>query len=254
MRYLTYTEILKLEKKLENSDLVIESVLDQQYKLNIRIKTLTRSNNGFGYPEYSLPEFIDPIVKYDFIFSVSSNRKEFFFDILSRLLQVGFGTKIIISPIDRRDYKLGNVELKEIKIDTEVVESTQIYEHSISDKNYVRYTYHFSGRLSSILAYITYLEDAIIFFQKIWGYDESGKEYQLLKFNIGSVVSKINDKSKDFLIFDYCFKILPDDYIIDYTGCEILNNGTIITYGNSETLYENEICFSRDNRLGDILN
>ena len=250
MIYLTVDEILNWNKRLEKSDYCIESVYDNTHSYpNIRV--CRKKINTL----MTLPESEDPAIKYDFIFSVASNRKEFLHSIISILLkQEQLGTKIIISPTDNKNYKIGQVELKSIHLKDSIIESISSHEHSIGDKNYTRYAYRFVGRLSNIIAYIKYLEDAIIFFQKIWGYDETGKEYRLLKFNIGDVISKVNDKSKDLLIFDYFYLLSNHVYAIDYIACEILTNGLILKYGNSEIFHENEICFSRDNRLGDILN
>jgi hypothetical protein len=116
------------------------------------------------------------------------------------------------------------------------------------------YSYTFKGKLSSIMAYVMFLEDTINYFSEIFGYNEDGTEVNLLKFPIGTIVSKSKDKSKDYLVLEYRYKKLDGKYSIDYLISEMISNGLIIKYGDIENGYENDLCYSRNSRIDDILN
>jgi hypothetical protein len=105
------------------------------------------------------------------------------------------------------------------------------------------------------MAYISYLEDAINFFSEIWGYNEDGTEVCLLKYPIGTIVSLSKDKSTDYLVLEYKYRKLDGKYFIDFIASEMLNNkGSVITYGETYTFRESELCYSRNSRIDDILN
>ena len=104
------------------------------------------------------------------------------------------------------------------------------------------------------MAYISYLEDAINFFSEMWGYDKDGSEVCLLKYPIGTIVSTNQDKSKDYLVLDYKYRKLDGKYFIDFIASEMLNEGVIIKYGDIKVFHENDLCYSRNSRIDDILN
>ena len=137
----------------------------------------------------------------------------------------------------------------------DVIETKEVNTHNILEKEYIRYTYHFAGKLSSIMAYIMYLEDSINFFSEIWGYSEDGSEICLLKYPIGTVVSLPKDKSIDYLVLDYKYRKQGSKYSIYFIVSEIMNNkGSVITYGEIYTFRESDLCYSRNSRIDDILN
>jgi len=77
----------------------------------------------------------------------------------------------------------------------------------------------------------------------------------LLKYPIGTIVSKPSDKSTDYLVLDYKYKKLDGKYFIHFVTSEMLNNkGSVITYGEIYTFIESELCYSRNSRIDDILN
>lgn len=90
----------------------------------------------------------------------------------------------------------------------------------------------------------------------IWGYDKDGSEHNLLKYPIGSIVSKVSDKSEDLMVVDYTFSVQYDKYYIDYVVCEMetIPNSLAIKYGKSETLPEDQLTWSRNDRIDNILN
>jgi hypothetical protein len=196
---------------------------------------------------YPSEQTLDPHINYKFSFSVSSNRTEQFFDILNKLLKLPFETYFTYK---EKDY---NIELNG---NSNIVSGKKEETHKLLEKEYTRFTYDFSGKLTHVIAYISCIEDTISYFEKIWGYDEEGREHCLLKYPIGSIVSTTKDKSKDYLVLDYSYeKDTNDNYFVNYQCCEMLNtNSPIIQYGDSNLYYEDELCFSRNNRIDDILN
>ena len=247
MKYLSDTEILNWNRRLERSDYAV-------YPLsNVRsghpdIIFRQKINNGYSPMGEQLVETIDPFIRYDFTFSVASNRKETFFDLFEKLSKESFGTKSIY-----RDQK--SEKIMDITFNDTVIESKEENTHMVYEKEYIRYTYHFAGKLGSIMAYVSYLEDTINFFSEIWGYNEDGTEVCLLKYPIGTVVSKPTDKSTDYLVLDYKYRRLDSKYYIDFVVSEMLNTkGSVITYGEIYTFRESELCYSRNSRIDDILN
>lgn len=239
MKYLTDSEILKWNDRLEKS--------------NFRL--MPRYNTRNGHPDISInyinSQFsgtseikeLDPVIDYEFSFSVIENRKDEFFILLYKLFRVNFGTQISYND---------NSKLIETIKDDEFVKSE--IKHNILNRNFIKYTYKFKGKLSSIIAYISYLEDAINFFQLLWGYNEEGEEICLTKYRIGDIVSFKDDKSKDYLITDYLYNKKGKNYNIDYYVSEmILDSTCIIKYGDTIQASESQITWSRDSRINDIL-
>jgi hypothetical protein len=247
MKYISDSEILNWNRRLEKSDYSVSPVSNNKSAepyIGFRQKV-----NGFspmGGDQFVLT--IDPFIRYDFTFSIASNRTETFFDLFKKLSLEPFGSKTIFSDMN-------NEKITDIRFSDEVIEGKQVNTHYILEKEYVRYTYHFAGKLSSIMAYIMYLEDAINFFSEIWGYSEDGSEVCLLKYPIGTIVSLPKDKSTDYLVLDYKYRKLDGKYYIDFIVSEMINNkGSVITYGEIYTFRESELCYSRNSRIDNILN
>jgi len=247
MKYLSDTEILNWNRRLEKSDYAV-------YPLsNVRsghpdIIFRQKINNGYSPMGEQLVETIDPFIRYDFTFSVASNRKEIFLDLFEKLSKDPFGTKSIY-----RDQK--SEKIMDITFNDTVIESKEMNTHLVFEKEYIRFTIHFAGKLGSIMAYVSYLEDTINFFSEIWGYKEDGTEVCLVKYPIGTIVSLPKDKSTDYLVLDYKYRKLDGKYFIDFISSEMLNNkGSVITYGEIYTFRESELCYSRNSRIDDILN
>lgn len=242
MKYLSDIEILNWNQRLQKGSYMVYPASNSQSSYPHIGFNRVSSPRHWGTEQ--LTETIDPVIRFDFTFSVIENRKDIFFDLLDKLFKEKFITKSVYKD-----------KVSDIKCDQSIIESKDISVHKVLNRSYVRYTYHFSALLSSIMAYVSYMEDAINFFEKMWAYDEEGKEYCLLKYPVGSVVSKEEDKSSDFLVVDYLYEKLYDDYKIDYLASEIIDSpSVIIKYGNVIRFKEHELCFSRNNRIDDILN
>jgi len=249
MKYISDSEILNWNRRLEKSDYSVSPVPNNKSaEPYIGFKQKVNGFSPMGGDQFVLT--IDPFIRYDFTFSIASNRTETFFDLFKKLSLEPFGSKTIFS-----DMNTNNEKITDIRFSDEVIEGKEVNTHYILEKEYVRYTYHFAGKLSSIMAYIMYLEDAINFFSDIWGYSEDGSEICLLKYPIGTVVSKPTDKSTDYLVLDYKYRKIDGKYYIDFIVSEMINNkGSVITYGEIYTFRESELCYSRNSRIDNILN
>lgn len=242
MKYLTDKDILKWNDRLQNS----------AYKL------LPRYNTRNGYPDISISyiteafmgakeivETVESHIKYEFSFSVIENRKDQFQILLEKMFKRELQTHFVYKD------KIQKIEMLK-NSDIEISES----KHSLLNRNFIKYTYKFSGKLPSIVAYISYLEDAITYFQMIWGYDEDGNEICLTKFKVGDIVSFRENKSKDFLVVDYYYDRIGEEYKIDYIISEMMINlnSSVIKYGDVLKESENNLTYSRNNRIDNILN
>lgn len=247
MKYLSDTEILNWNRRLEKSDYAVHPLS------NVRsghpdIIFRQKINNGYSPMGEQLVETIDPFIRYDFTFSIASNRKETFLDLFEKLSKDPFGTKSIY-----RDQK--SEKIMDITFNDTVIESKELNTHLVFEKEYIRFTIHFAGKLGSIMAYVSYLEDTINFFSEIWGYNEDGSEVCLVKYPIGTIVSLPKEKSKDYLVLDYKYRKIDGKYYIDFIVSEMMNNkGSVITYGEIYTFRESELCYSRNSRIDNILN
>lgn len=251
MRYLLDIEILKWNERLEKTPYMVYPKSNLQSS-HPHISFRQKSTNRWGTP-YNTSEFvetIDPhINRYQFVFSVAKNRADNFFDIFYRLREEELGTTTCYTNTNN-DIKIG-----EIKVTDDIVVKKESSEHKISEKEYVRFSFTLTGKLSQIMGYVFYLEDAIEFFSSIWGYNEDGTEEHLIKYPIGTLVSDVDDKSKDYLILDYQYRKVDKKYYIDYEVTEVLGGySSVIKYGEVKIVTENMICFSRNGRIDDILN
>jgi len=184
----------------------------------------------------------DPNIDFKFTFSVSKERSDYFFEIFDRLKKRPFDNKVRLSNGTFEDVSIVGLKPDITKTD-----------HTVSEMEYTRYEYLFSGKASSIIAYTYLLETTIDFFSQIWGYDESGGEHQLLKYPIGSMVCLKKDNSIDYVVIDLDYSTRGSNNIY-YTISEMKMKGTIITYGDAMNVSEKEIVWSRNGRIDDILN
>ena len=253
MKYISDSEILNWNRRLEKSDYSVSPVPNNKsaepyigFKQKVKGFGTTGGTGAYGGDQFVIT--IDPFIRYDFTFSIASNRNEIFFELFKKLSFETFGSKSIY-------HDMNNEKISDIKFNEDVIEGKEVNKHSILEKEYIRHTYHFAGKLSSIMAYVLYLEDTINFFSEIWGYNEDGSEVCLLKYPIGTVVSKPTDKSTDYLVLDYKYRKQGSKYSIDFVASEMMNNkGSIITYGEIYTFRESDLCYSRNSRIDDILN
>ena len=190
---------------------------------------------------------LDPFLKFSFTFSISKNRTEFFWHLFDKWYDSSIENKTIYSD-SSNDEKISTIEVTD-----KIITSKDITEHMVLEKEYTRYNYQFNGKLSSIMAYVMFLEDTIEIFSKIWGYDESGSEHTLTNFSIGDIVCKAGDQSEDYIVLDFSPTKIGKDFYIDYEISKMITKGQIIQYGNIERVSESDIIWSRNSRIDDIL-
>lgn len=188
----------------------------------------------------------DPTLDFRFSFSVAKNRVDNFFHIFDRWYSNQVATKVFYQHGDNSE-KISDISFKSLTINKSEMD------HLVAEKEYVKFTYDLNGRLSAIMMYVTFLEDTIEIFSKLWGYDESGNEHQLTKFSIGEVVSKKDNQSDDYLILDFKAEKGYNDIRVDYEICKMYQVGQIIQYGPAELVSEKNITWNRNSRIDDIL-
>ena len=186
----------------------------------------------------------DHEIDYRFTFSVAKERESEFNEIFEKLKQKPLRNKV----------QKQNGMFAEIKVDIKPIITKTT--HTVYNTEYVRFDYEFKREFySSVIAYVYLLESTIEFFSMIWGYDEDGDEHNLLKFPVGSIVSKPNDKSVDYLVLDLEFYKNGGDPEIRYNICEMVytKKSSVIQYGAVSVEQERNLCWSRTGRIDDIL-
>lgn len=252
MKYLTDSDIIKWSERLPFTLVPRYSNVGSHPDIVIKMETnhFNRLNNNFTPTgEYQIVESDDIMIDYQFSFSVISNRTDHFFNILNRLLNNEFGTKL-----SYRDSN-GKENLTGIYLNKEHLNKIKSEKHTLLKREFTKYTFNLKDKLTSIVCFLSYVEDAIEFFQLIWEYDIDGKEKLLMEYPIGGIVSTLENKSKDYLIIDYDYNRINGKYLVNYILSEIIfeEKSTVIRYGKPMRYEGREICHSRNNRIDDIL-
>ena len=245
-KYLSDSEILSWNDRLNETSYFLIPRYHTQNSLPM-ILFKQRVKNGLGYSHEEVVT-LDPHMKFNFSFSVAKNRVDNFFHIFNKWFSNEIATKTIYQD------KNNNEKISDIHIPDDIVKSKKELNHKIKEKEYTKFSYEFEGKLSSIMAYVMFLEDTIEIFSKIWGYDESGTEHTLTNFSIGDIVSKSGDQSEDYIVLDFFPEKIGKDFHINYGICKMITKGQIIQYGKTEIVKEDEITWSRNSRIDDILN
>jgi hypothetical protein len=245
-KYLSDTEILSWNNRLYDTPYF---VMPKYHSLSsypmIVFKQRILNTSGFNTAEEVIT--LDPQMKFNFSFSVAKNRVDNFFHIFNKWFSNKIETQTIY--IDNSNGE----KISDIQITDDIIKSKKEIDHRLREKEYTKFNYEFEGKLSAIMAYVMYLEDSIEIFSKIWGYDESGSEHQLIPFSIGDIVSKIGEQSEDYLILDISAKKNGREFLLYYDICKWTTKGQIIQYGQTEIVKESAITWSRNNRIDDIL-
>lgn len=240
MRFLTDTEILSWNKRLKDHWSLYPRYGYKHSHPVIVIRQIVRRG---GVDE--LAETSDPHIKFEFIFSVSNNRVDDFFRIFDKLKSEKFGT-----------YWSFNDKDQQIEVDTKIIVNKSTSNHTIGKKDFIRHHYSLEGKLTSIIALVTQLEDTIHFVDSMWGYDAEGAEVNLIKFPIGSVVSTKENKSEDCLVIDYEFVSSNNTRELRYKVAKMVysQNSSVIKYGDVTVYSEDLLTWSRNSRIDEILN
>ena len=242
MKYLNDKEILEWNNRIK-SDFIVNPV----YTSNINNPSIS-IYNIHEILDYRLK--IDPEIKYYLSFSVAENRKDQFEILLNKLRKEEFKTKIILCDHNSRQEKslfIENLDQDEVTISED--------KHTLYSVNYIRYTYKFNTNYSKIIAYTSYIHDAIKFFSSIWGYNKNGQEICLVKYKVGDIVNLTDNKSDDYLVVDYDYNKLYGEYRIDYKISKILSEKSpIVNYGEIVSVSESTLSSSRNNIIDKIIN
>jgi hypothetical protein len=248
MKYLTDSEILKWSEKIQEINLVNGGTLFlvprfTHYGPNPVISYKWKKKVGLFEEVKDIP---DPSTSFEYSFSVTSNRVDDFFDILKKIRKEEFGTKSMAS----------ENHTSVIEVTDEIIKNKAEIKHWLGKKEYTRFTWRFSGKIGSIIAWISYIEDAIDFFSMMWGYHEDGSEVSLMKFPISSIVSLKSDRSREFMVVDYYFTRGNGTKSILYVTSEITEIiGMVVKFKQNTLKYsEEELCWSRNDRIDDVLN
>ncbi len=240
-KFLSDSEILNWNERLKNTEYMVGVNYGTQHSFPlISFRQLIKYDNSFSIT-------MEPYLDFQFSFSVAKNRVDLFWNIFENWLDDKVGNEVIYQDNNN------NNKIYSIVVSDSVIHEKSEINHQIMSKEYIKYTYKFKGKLSSIMAYVMFLEDTIEIFSLLYGYTEDGKEVSLKKFQIGTIVSKIDDKSKDYLVVDISPQKVGNKFYIDYHISEVLTIGDIIRYGANQKVSENEISFSRNSRIDDIL-
>lgn len=246
-RYFSKTEIVKW------NDILTKRNYKYAIGENSDSKLVFINKWSDGY-DVSIDRFMNPewSFRYNFSFSVIKNRKDDFYKILDEFIESGF--------------EIGHDLSRLLNIKEEVYKCV-VKEHKIYNNEFFRMEYVWHNPLVSMIV-STIIEDAISFFEMIWGYEEDGEEKCILKYPTGSIVSIKDTKDIDYMVSGYEF-FRKDSINNGNNGipfCEIntiLYNivciesdikSPIIRYGDCYTVHEDDICPSRTNNLNIILN
>lgn len=242
MAYLSDSDILDWNNRIPNKEYYINA----RYSASSGQPTITFSKNRIFNNNGDVVDVGEPDISFRFAFSIAGNRETEFKKIFEKLVAEGFENFV----------RNGSGTYTKLSVSEKIVKSVTKSNHSIFQKEYMRTEYLFSGGLSSIMGYVGVLEQAIEFFSMIWGYDEEGREHCLLDFKIGDMVSPLKDKSKDMLVLDYEYFRQGNVYEIRYVVCEMHHSdkSSVIKYGDCSVMRENEITWSRNGRIDEILN
>lgn len=244
-RYLTDTEMLNWNSRLENTPY---SIIPRYHTHNSypMIHFIQKLSGPFSHSGDTMPT-LDPSMKFQFSFSVAKNRVDNFFHIFNKWFTEEVETKVIYDGGNDRE-KINNIQVSH-----SIIQSKSQSDHFVKEKEYTKFTYNFSGYLSSIMAYVMFLEDTIEIFSKVWGYDENGIEHQLTKFTIGDIVTKTGNQTEDYIVLDHAPIKVGNSIFVDYEISKMIIKGQIIQYGEIEQVTEKELAWSRNNRIDDIL-
>jgi len=245
MAYLSDTDIMAWNDRLPKESKLFIAARYSDSATQPTIVFSMKDSHLHGPANLLSKEISDPETIYRFAFSIAANREEEFFSIFEKMAKEGFENHVMTS----------NGRVARLKLERNIAGEPAKAIHKIFDKEYLRLEYEFNGKLSSIMAYVCLLETSIEYFSMIWGYDEDGKEYSLLKYPIGNIVSPADDRSKDYLVLDYKFYRFGASFHIDYVACEILSakNSSVVKYGRVQTFSEKNLVWSRNSRIDDIL-
>lgn len=181
----------------------------------------------------------EPHIRYNLVFSIENSMDDKFHEIYNIIKHSNLQTKVYLN--DGFGKTVGTY--RDINFDNLTIDFKNEY-HTLYKKDYIKYDYMLEGNLGDIMGYVKFIEDALIF---------------LIiepKFKISEVVSDVTNRSIDYLVLKYEYQQTGNKYTIEYILSEILNDkpDTIIRYGNSTLMKEDQLTWSRTARIDEVIN
>jgi len=231
MYYLLDDEILNWNYKFKsNKDYWISSLYDHSpTKPSIMFK-----RNG--------EEIYEPIDEYTLSLSVAEKRKNEFFKIIETILNT---FRYNFNKVCNKSY---NDLISDVKYDIEE------REYKIGEQVYISLKFNFKCGVGSIIACVKAIEETVEYFNLLYAYDENGKEYNLMKFGIGSVVSLKTEPKNDYVVLNYSYEKSNKKHIIKYVVSKIIKKENGIVYDTLSYYNENDLIWNRNDRLDYLLN
>jgi hypothetical protein len=180
----------------------------------------------------------EPHIRYNLVFSIENSMVDKFNEIYNLIKHNNLQTKVYLND------GFGNVgTYRDINFDKLTID-LKTEQHNLYKKDYVKYDYMFEGNLGDIMGYVKFIEDALTFITIE------------PKFKISEVVSDVTNRSTDHLVLKYEYQQMGSKYSIEYIVSEILNDNpdTIIRYGKSTLMSENQLTWSRTARIDEVIN
>jgi hypothetical protein len=248
-RVLTKSELERWNGVLSNRNIAI-SVKNNGDSKPIEIISITPTD--FNRNPYTSVNYISSNeMEYKIVFSIFNKKIDYFFELLNKFISIGFyGVK------------------KEILND--ILKSPEKKEHKIGKTEFTRYSYYFSGNILEVIAAVTIIEDAIYFLQEMYGVDEENNEVDIIPYQVGVIVSTVENKGIDYMVNDLFFTrplgsksvFGIDDRHFTKRGisyelvCIDLNQlkSSVVMYGESIVVTKDQIIPSRANNLNALLN
>lgn len=181
----------------------------------------------------------EPYIRYNLVFSIENSMVDNFNEIYNIIKHNNLQTKVYLN--DGFGKTVGTY--RDINFDKLTIDFKN-EQHTLYKKDYVKYDYMLEGNLGDIMGYVKFIEDALTFITIE------------PKFKISEVVSDVTNRSTDYLVLKYEYQQMGSKYSIEYIVSEILNDtpDTIIRYGKSNLMNENQLTWSRTARIDEVIN
>ena len=180
----------------------------------------------------------EPHIRYNLVFSIENSMVDKFNEIYNLIKHNNLQTKVYLD--DGFGKTVGTY--RDINIDNLVIDFKN-EQHTLYKKDYTKYDYMIEGNLGDIMGYVKFIEDSLTFLTIE------------PKFKISEVVSDVTNRSTDYLVLKYEYQQVGNKYTIEYIVSEILNDNpdTIIRYGKSTLMNENQLTWSRTARIDEVI-
>jgi hypothetical protein len=181
----------------------------------------------------------EPHIRYNLVFSIEYSMVDKFNKIYNIIKHNNLQTKVYLN--DGFGKTVGTY--RDINFDKLTIDFKN-KQHTLYKKDYVKYDYMLEGNLGDIMGYVKFIEDSLIFLTIE------------PKFKISEVVSDVTNRSTDYLVLKYEYQQIGSKYSIEYIVSEILNDtpDTIIRYGKSTLMNEDQLTWSRTARIDEVIN